>query len=269
MQLTRKQCESGINKAVDDYWANVLARNKELKAFNRKCDRTIGIGAGTIALSSTSIYFSLGVSAPLSLVVIARACVSIAKTLQKQGRSINETELILKAKIKEIEKLLEHRNRQKGQKLNKTKEGLKELAATVFGPITEKIITTTAGTEALCNEYSAKVKNMEDDAGKMYSQIQKYTKEFPSDPKGFDKKQIETMKIAQKTFEKMTKAFEILRRGINEKKEYAKSAKAICKDAKEKDKIVAGEKKLLDITEAAGGLVSMTLTMLKLVAKLA
>ena len=202
----RSIIEDNVNRVVDDYWARALKRQAYLKDFKKECKTDIVMSGVAIAVSAVSIGMSFG-GAAVSVLVIAKAVLDIALTLEKLDRSAEATGLLLAKNFLAIKPLYEQRLAAKtsggGQKASKTAQAGKTAIASALGPISEKLMTTTPRTLKQAKEYVGKLSDNEILAGQLNKKLVEYTNKFASNPKGPDARVNATMDKLNQNFRAM------------------------------------------------------------------
>ena len=181
--------EANVNRIVDDYWARALQRQAYLKSFKKECKTDIALSSIAIATSTVSIAMSFGAAA-LSALVIAKAVLDIAVTIEKLYREADAVKISLKKNIANLEEIYEQRLAAKksgqGQKASKAMMTVKTAVASALGPISAKMMTTTGRTLKEAKEFLGKLTKAEDNAGKLNKKLAEFSAALPSSPKGPD-----------------------------------------------------------------------------------
>lgn len=260
----RNIVEANVNRIVDEYWARALKRQAYLKEFKKECKVDIAMSGVAIAVSAVSIGMSFG-GAAISILVIAKAVMDIALTLEKLDRSAEATGLLLAKNFLAIKKLYEQRLAAKksggGQKASKTAQAGKTAIASALGPISEQLVTTTPRTLKQAKEYVGKLSDTEILAGQLNKKLVEYTNKFSSSPKGPDATTNAKMDKLNQNFRAMHLQYNAFATQLREDIEWGESCIDTCEKLTDEDAIVTFTNKAgtaSKITAALGSLAKVT-----------
>jgi hypothetical protein len=265
--------EANVNRIVDQYWARALQRKAYLKTFKKECKIDIASSTVAIAASSVSIAMSFGAAA-LSAVVIAKAVLDIALTLEKLNRDADTVKAGLETNMATLEQLYKQRLAAKGpggagQKGSKAVQVGKAAVASAMGPISEKLLTTTSRTLKQAMEFTAKLTGAEEEAGKLYKKLNEFTKDFPSAPKGPDASKDAQMQKAHAHFMTMNQQYQDYAANLRDEIAWGEACVTLCQNLAKEDYSATFTTSTGTATKLIIALASLAKLTVQLVAKLA
>jgi hypothetical protein len=255
-----KVVERNVNKAVDDYWDRALKRRKYLANFKREVKIDMAVATVTIAVSSVSIAMSFGAAA-ISALAIAKAALELALSIEKYTRDADAVKKKLEPKMKDIQKLWKKREAAKakgeGQRGSKAVEVLKEAAASAIGQAAREVLTTTSRTLKEATEFTGKLTAAEEEAGKLYKQIELFTEQFPSAPEGPDARQNKQMAKTFMKFKAMGQQYADFAAALRQDIAWGERSVEICEKLADEDYVPQWTKTAGTATKSAIGLTAV------------
>jgi hypothetical protein len=255
-----KIVEANINRIVDDYWARALKRQQYLKDFKKECKTDIVMSGVAIAVSSVSIAMSFGTAA-MSALVIAKAVMDIALTLEKLDRGAEDVRKVLKKNMVEIKALYEQRleaeKNEQGQKASKAAQMGKTAIASALGPISAKLMTTTPRTLKEAKEYCGKLTLAEAEAGKLFKKLNEFVSEFPSAPEGPDARKNATMNKLHNNFMVMFRQYSDYTGELRKQIRWGEGCIDVCEKLAKQDTVVIHTNDAATATKALVALSSL------------
>ncbi len=255
-----KLVERDVNKAVDDYWNRALKRRKYLANFKLEVKIDMAVAAVTIAVSSVSIAMSFGAAA-LSALAIAKAALDLALSIEKYTRDADTVKKKLEPKMKDIQKLWKQRELAKAkgqsQKASKAVEVLKEAAASAVGQASRAVLTTTSRTLKEATEFTGKLTAAEEEAGKLYKQIELFTAQFPSAPEGSDARKNKQMAKTFMKFKAMGQQYADFAGALRQDIAWGERSVEICEKLADEDYVPQWTKTAGTATKSAIGLAAV------------
>ncbi len=173
-----KIVEANVNAAVEKEWQGYLSRRKHLKDFRIKCGLKLVLGTIGAGIAITSAVLSFG-ALWMNIVAAAKVLTDLVQTAKTWSKDIDD---VYKSMLKDIEKVDDlNRERQKaidskdGQKLSKTKEGLKELMNGLL-PITKSMTKCTSEIENQAKQFLGLISKLENQADDICGELTKAMK---------------------------------------------------------------------------------------------
>lgn len=200
--------KANAEAAVEKEWQAYLSRRKHLKDFRVKCVIKIvlgsigaGVAIGSAVLSFGALWWNVCVS--------VKIMTDLLQTCKTWAKDIDDVYEELLKDIAKVDKLNQERdealNSKEGQKLSKTKEGMKELLNGVL-PITKSMLKCTSEVENSCKQLLGLVAKLENKADDLSGELNKAIKgmsKLPDKDMSADLK-----KIAKQVEQQFDKLFE-------------------------------------------------------------
>lgn len=170
-----KIVEANANLAVQKEWQGYLARQKHLSKFRVKCVLKITLGSIGVGIAVASAVMSFG-TLWMNVVAAAKGVTDLMQTIKTWSQDIDAVYKDLLKQMETVHKLNLEREKKKksseGQKLSKTKEGLKELTNAIL-PITKSMVKATSEIENTCKQFLGLVAKLENKADDLVGQLNK------------------------------------------------------------------------------------------------
>lgn len=201
-----KIVEGNAAAAVEKEWQAYLSRRSHLKAFRVKCAIKLFLGSIGVGIAVSSAVLTFG-ALWMNIAVAVKGITDLVQTAKTWAKDIDGVYADLRKDILKVDELNKEREvafkKNNGQKLSKTKEGLKELANALL-PITKSMLKGTSEVENTCKQFLGLVSKLESQADDIVGDLNKATKLMSKLP---DKEMTaELKKIAkemEKNFEKL------------------------------------------------------------------
>jgi hypothetical protein len=210
-----KIVEANATAAVEKEWQAYLARRAHLKGFRIKCVVKLVLGSIGVGVAVGSAVLSFG-TLWMNIAVAVKGVTDLIQTAKTWAKDIDGVYADLLKDIATVDDLNREREiaykKNNGQKLSKTKEGLKELTNALF-PITKSMLKATSEVENTCKQFLGLVAKLENQADDIVGEINKAIKlmsKLPEKEMPADLKKI--AKEMEKSFEKLFGEIEDLHR---------------------------------------------------------
>jgi len=173
-----KIVEANANAAVQKEWQGFLARRKHLKDFRIKCVLKIFLGAIGVGVAVSSAVLTFG-ALWLNIVAAVKGITDLVQTAKTWAKDIDGVYDDLVKNIGKVDDLNREREiafkKNNGQKLSKTKEGMKELANALL-PITKQMTKGTSEIENISKQFLGLVSKLENQADDIIGELNKVMK---------------------------------------------------------------------------------------------
>jgi hypothetical protein len=173
-----KIVEANVDAAVQKDWQAYLSRRKHLKDFRIKCAMKLVLGAIGAGVAVGSAVLSFG-ALWMNIVAAVKVLTDMVHTIKTWSQEIDEVYEDLVKNISKVDELNRERekakNTKEGQKLSKTKEGLKELMNGLL-PITKSMLKCTSEIENQAEQFLGLVAKLENKADDMTGEMNKSIK---------------------------------------------------------------------------------------------
>lgn len=173
-----KIVEANVNAAVQKEWMGYLSRRKHLKDFRVKCGLKLVLGTIGAGIAISSAVLSFG-ALWMNIVAAAKVLTDLVQTAKTWAKDIDDVYEGLVKDIEKVDKLNNERQKaidsKEGQKLSKTKEGLKELMNGLL-PITKSMTKCTSEIENSTKQFLGLVSKLENQADDICGELNKAMK---------------------------------------------------------------------------------------------
>lgn len=210
-----KIVEANANAAVEKEWQAYISRRKHLRDFRVRCVAKLVLGSISVGAAVTSAVLSFG-TLWINIAAAVKGTTDLIQTVKTWAQDIDAVYASLVKDIDKVNQLNRERERafkqKNGQKLSKTKEGLKELANALL-PITKSMLKSTSEIEHTCKQFLGLVAKIENQADEIVGNLNKLTSlmaKLPDKDLADDLKRL--VKEMEKSFKKLFEEITILHR---------------------------------------------------------
>jgi hypothetical protein len=173
-----KIVEANANAAVQKEWQGYIARRKHLSNFRLKCALKVVLGAIGVGVAVGSAVLTFG-ALWMNILAAAKGITDLVQTAKTWAKDIDGVYDDLVKNIGKVDDLNHEREvafkKNNGQKLSKTKEGLKELANALL-PITKSMLKGTSEIENISKQFLGLVSKLENQADDITGEMNKAIK---------------------------------------------------------------------------------------------
>ena len=173
-----KIVEANAQAAVEKEWQGYLARRAHLKGFRVKCAIKLFLGSIGVGIAVSSAILSFG-ALWMNIAVAVKGLTDLVQTAKTWAKDIDGVYADLLKDIGKVDELNREREiafkKNDGQKLSKTKEGLKELTNALL-PITKSMLKGTSEIENTCKQFLGLVSKLESQADDIVGELNKTIK---------------------------------------------------------------------------------------------
>jgi methyl-accepting chemotaxis protein len=170
--------EDNVNAAVEKEWKAYAARREHLKNFRLKCVQRIVLGTIGLGVAVSSAVLSFG-TLWINLLSAVRSITELVQTAKTWASDIDDVYADLVKEIGKVDELNRQREeaykKHNGQKLSKTKEGLKELTNALL-PFTKSMLKATSEIESSAKQFLGLVSKLEHQADELTGEMNKAVK---------------------------------------------------------------------------------------------
>jgi uncharacterized phage infection (PIP) family protein YhgE len=196
-----KIVETNATAAVEKEWQGYLARRAHLKGFRIKCVIKLVLGSIGVGVAVGSAVLSFG-ALWMNIAVAVKGLTDLVQTAKTWAKDLDGVYADLVKDIVKVDELNQEREKafkkNDGQKLSKTKEGLKELTNALL-PITKSMLKCTSEVENTCKQFLGLVSKLESQADDIVGELNKVTGQMSKLP---DKDMTPELKKLAKDMEK-------------------------------------------------------------------
>ena len=164
--------------AVEKEWQSYLSRRSHLKGFRIKCGIKLFLGSIGVGVAVASAALSFG-ALWMNIAVAVKGITDLIQTAKTWAKDIDGVYADLRKDIGKVDELNKEREKaykeNNGQKLSKTKEGLKELTNALL-PITKSMMKCTSEVENTCKQFLGLISKLESQADDIVGDLNKATK---------------------------------------------------------------------------------------------